>query len=115
MDITNTTGNNIFNIPTYITQIIGYAGGLTVCIQELPQFIKIIKTKSTGDLSLAGLFFRLFSGILWITYGIMLFELPIIISNGFYLTLAIIIIVFKMYYDQQNKEKKEDPTLENLK
>ena len=115
MDLTNTTNNNIFNIPEYITQIFGYAGGLTVCIQELPQFFKIIKTKSTNDLSLCGLFLRLFSGILWMTYGIMLFELPIIISNGFYLTLAIVIIIFKMYYDKQNKEKKDDPVLENLK
>lgn len=115
MELTNTTNNNIFKIPDYVTQIVGYAGGLMVCTQELPQFIKIMKTKSTGDLSLCGLFLRLFSGLLWLTYGIMLLEYPIIISNGFYLTLAIIIIISKMYYDKEDKVKKDDPVLENLK
>ena len=114
MDLTNTTNNNIFNLPDYVTQIFGYAGGVSVCVQEVPQFIKIIKTKSTGDLSLFGLFLRFFSGLLWITYGVMLFELPIIISNGFYLTLALIIIIYKIYYDKKDKEKKDDPVLENL-
>ena len=44
----------------------------------------------------------------------MLFELPIIISNVFYLTLALIIIIYKIYYDKKDKEKKDDPVLENL-
>ena len=56
-------------IPDYVSHIFGYLCGIMVCIQEVPQFIKIIRTKSTDDLSIIGLILRCISGVIWFIYG----------------------------------------------
>ncbi|NET40438.1 SemiSWEET transporter [Okeania sp. SIO2B3] len=73
------------------------AGSLTT-ISFLPQVIKTWRTRSTKDISLE--MFAIFcSGVLiWIIYGILVKDLPVIFTNVATLTLASPILWFKLKY-----------------
>lgn len=81
------------------TELLGLiAGGLT-SIAMMPQLIKVLKEKNAEDISEL-MILVLISGLsLWVWYGILQDELPIILSNGFSvlvnLTLLICCIIFK--------------------
>ena len=84
-----------------IILIIGFLATSITTISTLPQIIKTFKTKETKDLSL-GMYIILNIGlIVWLIYGIILGELPIIIGNIVSLCLCIPILIMIIY----NKEK----------
>lgn len=73
------------------------AGSLTT-IAFLPQVIRTWRTRSTKDISLE--MFAIFcSGVLiWIIYGILVKDVPVIFTNVATLTLASPILWFKLKY-----------------
>ncbi len=63
--------------------IIGIAAGILTSISMLPQLIKILKEKDVENIS-PYMITILLSGVsLWVVYGVMLDEWPIILSNAF--------------------------------
>lgn len=79
-------------------EIIGIvAGGLTTT-SLIPQVIKTWKSRSAEDLSLK--MFSLFSlgVLLWLIYGFINKDLPIILANLFTLLLALTLLFFKFYF-----------------
>ena len=79
-----------------ITSIIGNIAATLTTISFLPQAIKTIKTKDTGGLSLP-MYFMFVSGVsLWLIYGMMNKQMPIIIGNLVTLLLAGIILGFML-------------------
>ncbi len=78
--------------------IIGLAAGFCTTIAFLPQAVKTWKSKSAKDLSL-GMYSIFCTGvILWLTYGILISDLPIILTNLATLTLALSILYFKLSF-----------------
>ena len=81
----------------YIT-IIGLATAALGGVSLFPQLLKVLKTKSTKDLSL-GMFIIFCNSIfLWLVYGILMENAPIIIANFFGFIEALIILLFKIKY-----------------
>ncbi|AMW31494.1 MULTISPECIES: SemiSWEET transporter [Arthrospira] len=77
---------------------IGLLAGMLTTIAFLPQAIKTWKTKSTRDVSL-GMFVIFCTGVfLWIVYGTLIKDLPIILTNVATLVLASTILWFKLKY-----------------
>lgn len=58
------------------------AGGIT-SVAMLPQLIKVLKEKDVKDLSLLMITTLIVGLSLWVWYGFVQDELPIILSNGF--------------------------------
>ncbi|KKD39218.1 MAG: SemiSWEET transporter [Limnoraphis robusta] len=80
-----------------ITAIGLLAGSLTT-ISFLPQVIKTWKTKSTRDVSLQ-MFVLFCSGVfLWIVYGLLIGNIPIVATNIVTFSLASMILFFKLKY-----------------
>ncbi|MEO6883440.1 MAG: SemiSWEET transporter [Bacteroidia bacterium] len=78
--------------------IIGLAAATCTTISFLPQAIQVIKTKHTKDLSLA-MYLTLTIGVfLWLVYGIMISDLPVIIANAITLIFASTILIMKLKY-----------------
>jgi MtN3 and saliva related transmembrane protein len=73
--------------------IIGLVAAAMGGISLFPQLLKVLKTKSTKDISLGMI--SIFSGsiFLWLVYGILLKNSPIIIANFFGFIQAIIILL----------------------
>ncbi len=78
--------------------ILGIMAGILTTISFVPQVIKIYRTKDAKGLSTAT--FTIFScGVfLWLLYGIVVGEWPIILANGITLILILAIIVMKFRY-----------------
>ncbi len=62
-------------------QIVGISAGAFTSISLLPQLVKILKEKKAQDISLFYLFILLTGLGLWIWYGFLKEDLPIIITN----------------------------------
>ncbi|MFN3781307.1 MAG: SemiSWEET family sugar transporter [Candidatus Kapaibacteriota bacterium] len=85
-----------------LTQIVGIFAAILTTSAFVPQAIKIIKTKSTKDISL-GMYLILTTGILfWLIYGILLGEPPIIFANTIGFTLTFVILLLKIRYKNIN-------------
>lgn len=81
-----------------IIDIIGYAAGFLILISLIPQIRKSWKTKSTKDLSLFRYLIYIAGVMLWLVYGIVLSNGPMVIVNGINLILASSILYLKFKY-----------------
>jgi MtN3 and saliva related transmembrane protein len=81
-----------------LTNIVGTAAGVLTAISLLPQLIKLIKTKKADDLSLFYLVILLCGLALWIWYGVLRDDTPIIATNSFSLLLNLSIIILGARY-----------------
>ena len=73
-------------------------GATLTTVTLLPQLIKVFKTRSTKDIS-AGMFVLfVIDFFVWLKYGILIGDIPLIIANSFALWEASIILIFKIIY-----------------
>jgi MtN3 and saliva related transmembrane protein len=80
------------------TSILGIIAGTLTTIAFFPQAYKTWRTRSAKDISLK-MFSLLCTGILlWLIYGFLVNDLPIILANSFTLVLASSILIFKLKY-----------------
>lgn len=78
--------------------ILGLIAGAITSVAMLPQLIKVLKKKDVDDLSLA-MICTLVAGLsLWVWYGILKVELPIILSNAFAVLVNICLLVSYFIY-----------------
>jgi MtN3 and saliva related transmembrane protein len=74
----------------------GYAAALCTTGAYIPQVLRVWRTRSTEDISLK-MFLVLAAGLaLWLVYGTLKGEIPIIVANGVSLVLSGIIVYFKV-------------------
>lgn len=78
--------------------LLGLTAAACTTLAFLPQVIKTWRTRSTKDVSL-GMFLILNTGILlWLVYGFLRLDVPLIIANGITLMLASTILFFKIRF-----------------
>ena len=76
------------------------AATLTTC-SFIPQLARVVRTRSADDLSY-GMFSAFSLGVLlWLVYGLLRDDLPVIASNAVTLALSVAILVLKMRYDRR--------------
>lgn len=79
-----------------VTTLVGLAAGSLTTLAFLPQALKAWRTNSTRDLSLPT-FLMLCTGIvLWLVYGFLLRDLPLMVANGVTFVFAAVILWIKM-------------------
>lgn len=84
--------------PKIAVQILGYAGGVIMAVQNIPLLWKVWKTKSAHDLSYSTLAMTIVGGSLTLTYGVMIDEPPIYGTLAFSMSNVIALIVLKRLY-----------------
>jgi len=78
--------------------MIGLLAGCLTTIAFVPQVLRVWRTRSTTDISL-GMFGLMSLGVLmWLIYGLMLGDIPIIAANAVTLMLAVSIVVAKVRF-----------------
>ena len=88
--------------------IIGLTAAAMGGIALFPQVLKVLRTKSTKDISREMIVILACSIFLWLVYGLLISDLPIIIANFFGLIQALIILFFKI----KNQIKRMKPCKE---
>lgn len=81
---------------------LGLFGAFLSAITFIPQVIQAYKTKSVKDLNVGMLFIVFSSVLVWLVYGFMKKDLPILIANGVILFLASMLIYFKFTFKHDN-------------
>lgn len=81
-----------------IIKVVGIVAGVFTALSLLPQLVKLIKTRKAEDLSLIYLI-TLFCGLtLWIWYGFLRKDLPVILTNVVSLLFNIAILILGLRY-----------------
>lgn len=76
--------------------LLGLVAAVFTTLSFLPQVLKIIKTKETGDISLLMYVFLECGLLLWFFYGFFINSVPLMLANGIALILSTIILVLKV-------------------
>lgn len=79
-------------------ELVGLGAGFLTTVAFLPQFIKAWNTKSTKDISLPTFILFCLGILLWLAYGLMIGNLPVIAANLASIVIAAGILVLKIKY-----------------
>lgn len=83
-----------------LTDLIGSIAATLTTASFIPQALHTFRTKDVRGISL-GMYSAFTSGVaLWLVYGWLLGELPIVIANAVTLSLALAILVMKLRYHE---------------
>ena len=88
---------------------VGLVAGTLTTISFVPQVFRIVRLRHADDLS--WWMFGIFSigSALWLTYGIRLASLPVILANAATLGLALLIMVLKCHYARIRNSQHPPP------
>jgi len=84
-----------------LIQWIGIVAGLLTSISMLPQLMKIIKQKKAKEVSLSMLGVLTTGNIMWVIYGFMREDWPIIATNFVSITINSITSIYRIRYKDQ--------------
>ena len=83
------------------TELIGLIAGILTACSLLPQMVKTIKEHKTEGVS-PFIFIILMGGTgMWVYYGILRDDFPIIITNAFSFGLNVIMLILKIRYSKK--------------
>lgn len=81
-----------------IIDILGFVAGICTTVAVIPQFIKSVKTKEVKDVS-PFMFGVLMLGVgLWVVYGVLKKDIPIIVTNGISFILNSVMLMLMLLY-----------------
>ena len=95
----------IFLLSIAIPKLVGIAAGLLTAASMLPQVIKMFKEKKGSQVSLFMILILMAGIALWIWYGILKDDYPIIFTNCFSLMVNCMIVFLK--YKYRNKTSSQ--------
>lgn len=85
------------NLTPYLPDV-GYAAGALTVLSLVPQVVRAYRTRQVNDLSWGLVALLVVSGALWIVYGVLSSQLPVVLTNVGVVTLASALVVAKMRF-----------------
>tara|TARA_X000001036_G_C20330484_1_gene664319 strand:+ start:399 stop:662 length:264 start_codon:yes stop_codon:yes gene_type:complete len=82
-----------------LKKYLGFFAAFCTTIAFLPQAFKVWKSNNTKDISLSMFIIFTIGVFSWLIYGILIYDLPIIIANSF----TLIFSLFILFYIIKNK------------
>jgi MtN3 and saliva related transmembrane protein len=86
-------------------EIVGFSASLLSVLNQFPQAIKVYSTKDTHSISLLMYCIVVVCITLWLVYGIMLHDAPLIWANALSLIPIVYIFIMKVYHTVIGKDK----------
>ncbi len=83
-------------------EVLGLVAGGITSVAMMPQLIKVIKEKNAEDISVVMLLVLITGLSLWVWYGILQNELPIILSNSFSVLVNITLLICCMMFKRKS-------------
>jgi MtN3 and saliva related transmembrane protein len=90
--------------PRLIELVLGYAAATLSTISFAPQAWKVIASRKTQDISLGMYVLTVAAFALWLAFGLIKREWPLVASNGICLLLSGFILVMKILPSSQKKK-----------
>ncbi|RNA60495.1 hypothetical protein D1631_18570 [Chryseobacterium nematophagum] len=83
------------------TDILGIIAGILTSTAMIPQLVKVFRTKKVEDLSLGMLIFGVTGLSIWLIYGFLKKDFPIILSNTIALMVNLGLLVSHIRYKKK--------------
>lgn len=81
---------------------VGLIAGTLTSIASIPQVIKTLQTRHVRDISIWQPLFLAFGVALWMVYGILICDLPLILANITPLICNVVLTVMKIRYSRED-------------
>lgn len=78
--------------------LLGAVAGVLTVASFLPQVVRAWRTKRTHDLSLGGFALLVTAGSLWMLYGLLAGDWPVVATNGGMVALNAVLLGLKLRY-----------------
>ena len=89
------------------TTVIGFVAGTITSIAAIPQLVKIVRTRHVRDISIWQPLLLTIGVALWMIYGILINDLPLIIANITPLVCNALLTGMKIHYGRNDSSKAE--------
>ena len=87
------------------TDLLGYCAAALTTLSFLPQALLTLRTRDVAGISL-GMYGAFTLGVaLWLAYGLMLGQWPIVVANALTLLLASVILVMKVTVERERRRQ----------
>ncbi|MBR0717074.1 SemiSWEET transporter [Bradyrhizobium liaoningense] len=83
---------------SFVIKMLGFAAATCTTLAYAPQFIKVWKTRSTEDISLWMFLLMVLGLVLWLVYGLLSGDAPLVAANAITIVLAGGILYMKLKY-----------------
>lgn len=80
--------------------LLGLVAAALTSISALPQVVRTFRTKHARDLSIWQPLLLTVGMVLWLAYGVLIHDLPLIAANIFSLVCYALLILMKVKYDR---------------
>jgi len=94
--------------------VIGLVAAISTTLAFVPQVLTIIKTRNTDGISLGMYTVFTFGVFLWLVYGILAKDLPIIAANAITFILAVTVLALTFYYQKISKRSNPPSVFPNV-
>ena len=94
---------------TVVFHWLGYAAGTLTTLAFLPQVLHVWQTKRAEDLHLGTLVSLAVGVALWLTYGVLTRQEPVILANAVTLALQAALIFLKLRYARAARQQSQPP------
>lgn len=88
------------NSNALLPEVVGFCAGLCSMISFTPQIIKTWKERDARSISLRMYVVTVTGFSLWVTYGVMIGSLPVMLTNSVCLTLSALILAMKWRFSR---------------
>ena len=86
---------------------LGYLAASLTTLSFVPQALLTLRTRNVSGISL-GMYSAFTLGVgLWLLYGLMLGQCPIVVANALTLALAAVILVLKISVERQHRRQAD--------
>jgi len=87
--------------------LLGFIAGTLTTFAFLPQVVKTWRTKSSGDLSIGTMGMICTGVFLWLLYGLLIEDLPLIATNA--VTLLLVVAAFVLILTYRKRDATPEP------
>jgi MtN3 and saliva related transmembrane protein len=81
-----------------IVQVVGVVAGILTSVALLPQVVKVYREKRSEQISIGYLVTLMSGQSLWIVYGILRSDTPVVATNIFSITVSLVMLVLGIKY-----------------
>ena len=89
--------------------LLGLTAGFFTTVGFVPQVVKSLRARSMAEVSLLMPLLLSLGMFLWLLYGLMKGDAPIIIWNAIALALNLTLVGLKVYYSPSHRYKADEP------
>jgi len=82
----------------FAIKLLGFAAATCTTLAYAPQFVKVWRTRSAEDISLGMLLVMVLGLALWLLYGLLSGDAPLVAANAITIVLAGGILLMKLKY-----------------